>query len=84
LERLYATDHRASGKSIYVVFWFGDSAHLQSLPLGLPRPNSPEEMKRILTDSPPADRSASIAVVVLDLTRSAPRVKAKQRKNPKA
>jgi len=72
LDRLYATDYRASSKSIYVVFWFGGAARHKNPPKGLAKPNSSAEMAHTLNRLLPADRQADIAVMVLDVTRPQP------------
>ncbi|WP_067734183.1 NACHT domain-containing protein [Novosphingobium naphthalenivorans] len=77
LDRLYASDYRASGKGIYVVFWFGEAVPLQAPPKGRARPASPQAMEAALIESLPADRREHIAVVVLDLTRPAIKPKRK-------
>lgn len=77
LDRLYASDYRASSKGIYVVFWFGDAASRKTPPKGVPLPGTPMDMQISLVAGLPADRRADIAVVVLDVTRPAPKPKAK-------
>lgn len=57
-------DYRASSKGIYVVFWFGITAPLQSPPKGISLPTSPAGMETALIRSLPADRRADIAVVL--------------------
>lgn len=69
LDRLYASDYRASSKGIYVVFWFGDAARLKAPPKGIVAPTSPANMELALIESLPADRRRDIAVVVLDVSR---------------
>lgn len=71
LDRLYATDYRASGKGIYLVFWFGEAAPLQSPPKGIGAPKAADEMEQMLRDLLPVDQSSDIAIVVLDVTRPA-------------
>lgn len=77
LDRLYASDYRASSKGIYVVFWFGDAASRKMPPRGVPLPGTPMDMQHSLVAGLPADRRADIAIVVLDVTRPAPKPKAK-------
>lgn len=76
LDRYYAIDHKAAGKGIYLVFWFGPDApagrRLKLPPGDMPKPVSAEEMRVALEGGLPESRRADIAIVVLDLTRPCP------------
>jgi hypothetical protein len=73
LDPQYLIDWRSEQRGIYCVLWFGDLAsstrrRLKAPPKGLKRPNTSEEMGRMLIDRIPESRRSLIDVVVLDLT----------------
>ena len=76
LDRYYAIDHKAAGKGIYLVFWFGPDApagrRLKLPPGDMPKPETAEEMRVALEGGLPESRRADIAIVVLDLSRPCP------------
>lgn len=61
----YADDPRASGFGIYVVFWFGDKRRIPAPPAGN-RPNSPEELCRMLEANLTEEERRRIAIHVVD------------------
>ena len=73
LDAFYATDWRAGGVGIYLVFWFGPEAppprRLKAPPRGLPRPTTPEELRQGLIGQIPEHRRGAIEVFVLDASR---------------
>lgn len=73
LDRLYASDWRAAGWSIYLVLWFGEqkdaSKNIASPGRGIARPASPEKMTAMLMSRSQSVQEGRIKVVVLDLTR---------------
>lgn len=68
-----ATDHRADGHGIYLVYWFGNAGkRLKAPPRGSSigsTPTTPEELERALRAYSPALQSGRLAVKVLDLSR---------------
>ncbi|SDC78757.1 hypothetical protein SAMN05444678_105238 [Sphingomonas sp. YR710] len=73
LGALYLRDWRASGRGLYLVFWFGpdvDTAYrLKAPPDGAPRPQTADEARSLLLAHLPTARRSCISVEVLDLTR---------------
>ena len=73
LDLLYASDHAADGKGIYVVFWFGPNAvggrRMPRHPNGATAPTTPQELEAMLQALLPAGRDSDIAIIVLDCTR---------------
>jgi hypothetical protein len=74
LDRLYLRDWRSGDRGVYVVFWFGDVPSATGRRLKPPpdgkSPETPAEMETMLRTRLPAARAGSIAVRVIDLTRS--------------
>ncbi|WP_205711562.1 NACHT domain-containing protein [Janthinobacterium lividum] len=73
LDALYTQDWRANGYGIYLVLWFGEGQPANKL-LKNPgpskeRPQSPEELRQMLTTSSRAASEGRVIVVVLDLRR---------------
>jgi len=69
-----ASDHRASGTGIFVVYWFGEAGKpLQGPPKdsGIARPTNPRELEEALASYSPALKSGPIRIKVLDLSRPA-------------
>lgn len=69
-----ATDHRASGMGIFVVYWFGKAGKSPKGPpagSGIARPTTPGELEEALAHFSPALRSGQIRIKVLDLSRPA-------------
>ncbi len=68
LEGQYTRDWRASGRGIYLVFWFGPDSlkKLTPHPDALAPPSSPDEMKQMLEARLSASERARIDVVVFD------------------
>ncbi|MGX9936904.1 NACHT domain-containing protein [Advenella kashmirensis] len=73
LDNLYASDWRAGGRGIYLVLWFGtqsnENKNIRSPGRNRERPNSPEQMTKMLIACSKAAQERRIEVVVLDLTR---------------
>ena len=73
LDRLYASDHAADGKGIYVVFWFGPNAaggrRMPRHPKGESAPTTPQKLEAMLQALLPTGRDSDIAIMVLDCTR---------------
>jgi predicted NACHT family NTPase len=70
LERFYAHDPEAKGFGVYCVFWFG-AKRPQAIPTpphGLGRPQSADEMERMLKDLLPENMKGRLAVVVIDVS----------------
>jgi len=73
LHAKYAIDWQAEGRGVCIVLWFGDIARkrLPRHPEGLKRPETPDELERMLQDRLPDARRSSIDVFVIDLSRPA-------------
>ena len=73
LDRLYASDHAADGKGIYVVFWFGPNEaggrRMPRHPQGESAPTTPQELETMLRALLSTGRDSDIAIMVLDCTR---------------
>jgi hypothetical protein len=70
-----ATDHRAFGMGIFVIYWFGNAGKpLQGPPKGsgIAKPTSAAELEAALANYSPALKSGQIRIKVLDLSRPAP------------
>lgn len=66
-----AVDHRAGGRGIYIVFWFGAAGKaLQSPPRGERKPTSVPELERALRAGLPTAHAGLIAIKVLDCSRA--------------
>jgi hypothetical protein len=74
LTALYTRDWRAEGRGIYLVLWFGPNVpsnkELYSSPRGVAKPQTPDQLRDLLTAGSNAARDGLVKVVVLDLTRS--------------
>ncbi len=74
LGQLYSIDHQAHGRGIYVVFWFGRDAppgkRLRRPPDNRDSPQTSEQMKTMLERRIQPALRGSIAVFVLDLSKS--------------
>ena len=68
-----ATDHRADGYGIYLVYWFGNAGKRLKAPPGgastRSTPSTPKKLERALRACSPALQSGRLAVKVLDLSR---------------
>ena len=73
LDAKYTVDPQADGRGVYIVLWFGDipGKNLPRHPDGLPRPETPSELERMLKDRLPEARRSSIDIYVIDLSRPA-------------
>ena len=73
LDAKYTVDWQADGRGVYIVLWFGDipGRNLPPHPDGLPRPQTPGELERMLEDRLPEARRSSIDIFVIDLSRPA-------------
>lgn len=71
LDKLYATDHLAEGRGIYLVLWFGPSPNkkLQSRGRGKVQPQTAIELRGMLEEGCLAAKIGRIKVVVLDIER---------------
>lgn len=70
LDRLYATDHAADRRGIYIILWFGHDVPCEKRPKAsesYPRPLSAESLQRDIVSTSKAAREGRIAVVVLNL-----------------
>lgn len=74
LDTLYTQDWRAEGRGIYLVLWFGDlpqaNKRIASPGRGTARPQTPDELHKMLVDGSNAARDGRVTVFVLDLERS--------------
>lgn len=73
LDKLYLIDHRTDSQGIYLVFWFGKDVmpnHRIKLPPNRKRPETPEEMLKMLQETIPSHRRDDISIVVLDVSRN--------------
>lgn len=72
LDQLYAIDHEAYERGIYLVFWFGSNVPSNRKPFPSNAshvvPETPHMFKKLLEDEIPAGRRDEIRLVVLDLT----------------
>jgi hypothetical protein len=70
LERFYTIDPDARGFGVYGVFWFGEGRRnpIPAPPRNLPRPDSAEQMERMLRALVPVDKRNRLAVVVIDVS----------------
>ena len=73
LDAKYTVDWQADGRGVYIVLWFGNvpGKNLPPHPAGLPRPETPGELERMLMDRLPEARRSSIDIFVIDLSRLA-------------
>lgn len=71
LDAKYTVDWQADDRGVYIVLWFGDipGKNLPKPPDGLPRPETPGELERMLKDRLPEARRSSIDIYVIDLSR---------------
>jgi hypothetical protein len=71
LDRLYASDAKASGLGIYLVFWSAEAKgrRMPKLPVGIERPQNASELKRALESLIPAKDKLRLQVVVIDISR---------------
>jgi hypothetical protein len=74
LATLYTRDWRAEGRGIYLVLWFGPNVRsnktLYGPPRGLATPQTPGQLRDLLTAGSNVARDGLVKVMVLDLTRS--------------
>ena len=73
LDAKYAVDWQAEGRGAFVVLWFGDvpEKELPAHPDGAGRPQTAEELQRMLVNRLGAARSALIDIFVVDFSRRA-------------
>lgn len=65
-----ASDHRAAGRGVYLVYWFGPRGKpLTAPPGGMKRPDSPGVLERLLTENSSAARSGRVIIKVLDVAK---------------
>ena len=67
---LYTKDHRANGRGIYLVFWFGPLAgkNVVAHPDGKLAPGTPEELRQMLLDRLDPSQRFRVDIVVLDVS----------------
>ncbi|KGF81871.1 hypothetical protein IA69_09865 [Massilia sp. JS1662] len=74
LAALYTRDWRADDHGIYLILWFGPDVppnkKLYSPPRGVPTPQTPDQLRDLLTAGSSAARDGLVKVVVLDLSRN--------------
>lgn len=74
LDAFYLRDWRSQDRGVYLVYWFGaevaNKFRLKGPPQGVSQPKTPEELRKLLTACLPPARRGSIAIEVLDFTRS--------------
>jgi hypothetical protein len=72
LDRFYTIDPEARGFGVFGVFWFGEQrpSPIPPPPRGLARPESAEDMERMLYELIPGDKQNRLAVVVIDVSGS--------------
>jgi hypothetical protein len=74
LDAFYVRDWRSQDRGLYVVYWFGSNVPrprgLRLNPARAAPQSTPDQLRRQLVDALPPTRRGSIAVVVLDLSRS--------------
>ena len=61
----YAVDPASGGYGVYVVFWFGSDK--QRPRSDGARPNSPEKLEKLLTESLGQDEARKISICVIDV-----------------
>lgn len=61
----YASDPRAKGHGIYVVFWFGQPSDIPAPPSGV-RPSTPQELEAMLEAGLTEDERRAITIHVID------------------
>lgn len=71
LDAKYTQDWQAEGRGVFIVLWFGEltEKNLPGHPKRLPRPKTPEEMKKMLLDRIPEARRSDLDVHVIDVSR---------------
>ncbi len=71
LDAKYARDWHAQGRGVYIVLWFGDAPgkQLRAHPDGLPPPDTPESLRRMLKDRLPEEKRSLIRIYVLDVSK---------------
>jgi hypothetical protein len=74
LARLYAEDWQADGHGIYLVLWFGHhvptNKRLRAPGRGIDAPQTPEQLREMLSSTSQAVQDGKTEVVVLDLSRA--------------
>lgn len=72
LDNLYLIDHRTDSQGIYLVFWFGKDVgknhRIKPLPNGK-KPETPEEMLKLVKETIPPHRQDDISIIVLNLEK---------------
>ena len=71
LDVKYARDWHAQGRGVYIVLWFGHAPgkQLRAHPDGLPSPDTPESLHRMLEDRLPEEKRSLIRIYVMDVSR---------------
>ena len=70
----YTTDPATDGYGIYLVLWFADPDKPATRNLDGSRPNTPEELQRLLEQRLTADQARKITVIVMDVTKPSRKV----------
>ncbi len=66
----YARDPDTDGYGIYVVFWFGDTAHCRPTPGEGASPKSTEEIEKRLRSTLSTDERLKISICIIDVSES--------------
>lgn len=68
LKTLYTRDPDATGRGIYLVFWFGNSQNrrIPKPPAGITKPTTPDQLEKALIQLIPEADRALIEVIVID------------------
>ena len=66
----YTRDPGAKGYGIYLVFWFGDTEHCRPTPIDRHRPQSAEEVEKVLLETLSEEEKLRISICVVDVSKS--------------
>lgn len=71
LDAKYARDWHAQGRGVYIVLWFGyaPEKQLRTHPDGLPPPDTPEALCRMLEERLPEEKRSLIRIYVMDVSK---------------
>lgn len=65
----YTRDPGAKGYGIYLVFWFGDTEHCRPTPIDRHRPQSAEEVEKMLLETLSEEEKLRISICVVDVSK---------------
>jgi len=65
----YTRDPAADGYGIYLVLWFGNTAHCRPTPNDQPPPKNAQELEKRLLETLSNDERAKISVLVVDVSQ---------------